>query len=163
MRRPSDLTGCVAALAVVHRTDQYPVRWPAHPEAWLSPDGTVAAWVAESADAIVGHVLIKAGADPRPAEAIGLSPERLASVSRLFVTPPARGAGVATTLLAHAATEAAGRGLRLVLDVAENGAAAIGMYERAGWTRVLSTPVDWLTTNGRPGLVHHYLSPAPQL
>lgn len=161
-RKPDDLDECVRALAAVHEADRYPVRWPGDPGRWLTPGGLTGAWVAVYDGTVVGHVGVQDGdAEPELAVATGLPSERLAVVSRLFVAPPARGHGVGSRLLAAVGGYADQHGLRLALTVAENGAAAVRLYERAGWARVGSTPVDWLTVDGRAGLVHHYLSPDP--
>lgn len=161
-RTADDLDGCVRALAEVQRADRYPVSWPTNPGRWLTPRGLLEAWVAVAGGAVVGHAAIQdGGAEPELVEAVDVPADRLASVSRLFVTPPARGHGVGARLFDTVGRYAVEHGRRLVLTVAENGRAAIRLYERAGWIRVVSTPVDWLTIDGRPGLVHHYLSPDP--
>lgn len=49
--------------------DRYPTNWSTDPGRWLTPDGLLASWVAEAA---------------------GVVPERLASITRLFVVPTAR-------------------------------------------------------------------------
>ncbi|HEY9475532.1 MAG TPA: GNAT family N-acetyltransferase [Mycobacteriales bacterium] len=160
-RTSDDMSACICVLAEVHEADHYPANWPTHPGRWLTPDGLLEAWVAVSGSTIVGHVVLQGGAcvEPSLTRAVDVLPDRLASVSRLFVAPSVRGHGVATKLLAAAGRYASVRGLRLTLDVAENCTAAIRLYEQAGWKRTVSTPVEWLMTNGEPALVHHYLSP----
>lgn len=139
-RTAADLAACVEALAEVQAADRYPVHWPADPGAWLTPDGMTTAWIAVEAGAVLGHLALT----------------RDQEVSRLFVTPGARGRGVASRLLdtARAATP-----LPLRLEVSSEGRAAIGFYERSGWRRVGSTRAGWLNAAGEPALLHHYVSP----
>ena len=61
-RREADLDRCAEALLLVHRSDSYPLNWPADPRAWLAP--ATAAWVAEAADGtIAGHVAVRESGD----------------------------------------------------------------------------------------------------
>lgn len=140
-RTPQDLDACVEALADVQRADRYPVDWPADPARWLTPSDLLTAWVAVSGDGVTGH--------------IGLTME--GTVTRLFVRPSARGAGLAERLLDTACKEAA---MPLTLEVSDEGRAAIALYERAGWRRVSSHRAEWLNAAGEPALMHHYISPA---
>ncbi|MEV0827167.1 GNAT family N-acetyltransferase [Nonomuraea rubra] len=139
-RTQDDLAACVEALAEVQAADRYPVRWPDDPGAWLTPGGMTTAWVAIEAGAVLGHVALT----------------RDLEVSRLFVTPAARGHGVAARLLeaARASTP-----LPLKLEVSSEGRAAIRFYERSGWRRVGSTRAEWLNAAGEPALLYHYVSP----
>ena len=60
----------------------------------------------------------------------------LAEVKRMYVRPPARGRGVAQTILARLETEARARGAaRLVLETGDAQHAAVRFYDRAGFTR----------------------------
>lgn len=168
-RTADDMKSSIAALAQVHGSDGYPVNWPADPSRWLTPSGLLDAWVAVAVESeagrtverVVGHVVVQDGAavGPPPIEPIGTPPERLLYVARLFVPPAARGRGVAARLLDECGRYAAAHRRHLVLDVADDGRAAIRLYERAGWRRVASTRADWLATNGERALVHHYASP----
>ncbi|MFI6316515.1 GNAT family N-acetyltransferase [Nonomuraea sp. NPDC050556] len=139
-RTPEDLPACIEALAEVQAADRYPVDWPQDPGAWLTPDGLAGAWIAVEGETVLGHVALT----------------RATKVSRLFVTPAARGRGVAVRLLDS--VRAAARG-PLELEVSSEGAAAIRLYERSGWRRVASTRATWLNAAGEPALLHHYLSP----
>ncbi|MFI6604002.1 GNAT family N-acetyltransferase [Nonomuraea sp. NPDC050536] len=153
-RTEHDLDACVEALRQVQSADRYPVDWPTDPHQWLTPGKLIQAWVAV-ADGVVGHVGI-AHADtlePAVAEALGSATGK--AVTRLFVTPAARGTGMAARLLA-VAQESVGR---LTLEVSHEGVGAIALYERAGWRRVCSTRAQWLDSAGLPALVHHYVSP----
>lgn len=60
-----------------------------------------------------------------------------AEIKRMYVTPPSRGTGVATTLLRALEKEARERGFsRLLLETGSLLAAAIRFYEREGYTRI---------------------------
>lgn len=158
-----DLAGCVGALRAVHDVDRYPVRWPADPAAWLEPSNTAGAWVAVEARRIVGHVIVRTPEkiDDRAASEMNLVAERSAMVSRLFTVPEVRGRGVARRLLDRVQTWAAGQDRRLYLDVADIASGARRFYERLGWRHVTSVDGDWLGEDGRPMLVHYYLSSDP--
>ncbi|MGA8112719.1 MAG: GNAT family N-acetyltransferase [Actinocatenispora sp.] len=164
-RSDDDLPASVEALHRVHLKDGYPMVWPADPAGWLSPDDTVAAWVARQGADLVGHVLLRRAEDPRVAEQLatltGLPPERIGSLARLFVAPEARRLGVAAALLRHVATEADARGMRAMLDVVDDySTGAIALYERQGWLHVGSGTATWTAPDGsHPGL-RYYLSPA---
>ncbi|WP_405734694.1 GNAT family N-acetyltransferase [Streptomyces sp. NBC_01537] len=148
-RRDDDMPACVEALSAVHRTDAYPVNWPADPGRWLTPDGLLEAWVAVAGPEVFGHVAITCAAAGQSA-----------SVARLFVTSQARRRGVAGALLDAARASAVARGLRLVLEVEDGGRAAIAFYERRGWRRVGTAESDWTTADGRTALMHTYAAPA---
>lgn len=160
-RRPEDLPACVSVLADTHRTSGYPVNWPADPAGWLTPRGLLAAWVAEVAGVVVGHVaLVEAGAHPAKAWAdhTGGTPRPpMAEVSRLCVAKQARGRSVGGLLLATADAAARERGRHTVLGVLAESVAAIALYDRMGWLR-LST-VDFKLADGRTTVMHCYAAP----
>ena len=159
-RVDADLDACVDVLAAVHRTGGYPAYWPEDPPPWLSPGELLGAWVAERHGRIVGHVALQAATGEAGAavwsEATALPPERLAAITRLFVAPESRGAGVGSLLVDVACAEAAARGLHPVLEVAETEGDAIRLYERRGWRRVASAP--W--AEGAEMLLHRYVAPS---
>jgi GNAT superfamily N-acetyltransferase len=162
-RRPDDLHRCVEVLAQVHAADGYPLRWPADPKLWLTPEHLLAAWVAERDGALAGHVALcdaigDAGADVWMA-ASGLAMERLGVIAKLFVAPIARGRGMGATLLNTACAEARGRGMRPALEVLDSDRSAIALYERTGWRRLASVPVPWASTDDGQALLHYYLAP----
>ncbi|MFE6743498.1 GNAT family N-acetyltransferase [Streptomyces tubercidicus] len=136
-RHNGDLDACVAVLAEVHTHSGYPHHWPDDPARWLTPDGLTAAWVAETDGRIAGHAAL-------------CGPE----VSRLYVAPAARGAGLGARLLRAVETEAAARGLRPVLEVKTTDASAIALYERLGWRRRGTERQDW--GGGEWVMVHRY-------
>ncbi|MFH0178312.1 GNAT family N-acetyltransferase [Streptomyces cacaoi] len=136
-RLPADLDGCVAVLALVHAHSGYPVDWPARPAAWLTPTALLAAWVAELDGRIVGHVGLCAAEKEDVAASLWDGRAAPAVISRLYVSPEARGHGVGAALLARAVGAARARGAHPVLDVVATDPAA-SFYERLGW-RLLGT------------------------
>jgi ribosomal protein S18 acetylase RimI-like enzyme len=157
-RTATDLPACIAALRAVHEVDRYPAEWPSSPAEWLTPSKLIDARVAVVDGIVVGHVGIGAGAVP-PAVRDVLSGKAFASVNRLYVSPTVRGIGIGRRLLDTAVAMTDARGLRTVLDVETGGAAAIALYEQAGWRRVHSGPGDWITIDGREALMHYYIGP----
>ncbi|WP_207211859.1 GNAT family N-acetyltransferase [Promicromonospora panici] len=162
-RYAAHLDRVVAALRLVHECDGYPMAWPDNPTAWLTPPGALDAWVALSDGEVVGHVMLVEGGKveyaAELAEAAGVPVTGLAGVSRLFVTPAARGTGVAAALLERVEDTPARRGRRLVLDVVDDGSSAVRLYERLGWTRVASGEATWTTPTGVRPRTAAYLSP----
>lgn len=162
-RHAAHLDRVAEALRLVHESDGYPVVWPDDPAAWLTPAGTLDAWVALADGEIVGHVLLVDGAKveyaAELAEAAGVPVTGLGGVSRLFVTPAARGARVAAALLERVEDTPARRGRRLVLDVVDDGGPAIRLYERLGWARVTAGPASWTGPDGVRPQAAAYLCP----
>ncbi|GLF96731.1 GNAT family N-acetyltransferase [Streptomyces yaizuensis] len=135
-----DLSGAAKALVEVHETDGYPVEGIEDPEAWISSDDVLAAWVAETDEGIAGHVSVMR---PHGEEAVSLWIEQsdddeahVAVLARLFVIKAAREHATGRRLMEAAMEYARGRDLRLVLDVMAKDAAAIRLYERLGWRRI---------------------------
>jgi GNAT superfamily N-acetyltransferase len=162
-RHAAHLDRVADALRLVHESDGYPMVWPKDPTAWLTPPGTIDGWVALSDGEIVGHVMLVDGGKvefaAELAEAARVPVTGLAGVSRLFVTPAARGGRVATALLERAEDMPARRGRRLVLDVVDDGGPAIRLYERLGWTRVATGPASWTDPAGVRPRAAAYLCP----
>ncbi len=132
---------CVAMLREVHDADRYPALWPADPARWLAGRDPLGAWVAEDdGGGLVGHLSLHATDASHLRrqwlDALAVPPERLAVVSRFFVSPRARGRGVGGALMRRAEEHAAAAKLHLVLDVAAHNVTAIAFYERRGWRRV---------------------------
>lgn len=151
-RRDEDLVACVRSLERTRATDNYPVHWPDDASRWLSPRGTVCAWVAEIDRTIVGHVVLHTvAAGHADWEAAGLRANELGAISRLFVDGGHRGAGIGGRLLEAAAREAVACGLQPVLEVVETRGHAIELYDRRGFRRVLTRP--W---SGDAALSHHF-------
>ncbi|GAB2495513.1 GNAT family N-acetyltransferase [Promicromonospora xylanilytica] len=162
-RHAAHLDRVADALRLVHEHDGYPMVWPDDPTAWLRPPGTIDGWVALADGEIVGHVMLVDGAKvefaAELAVAAGVAMTGLAGVSRLFVTPAARGGRVAATLLERVEDAPARRGRRLVLDVVDDGGPAIRLYERLGWTRVAAGPASWTDPAGVRPRTAAYLCP----
>lgn len=161
LRSDDDLDECVRLLELVHRTDRYPTHWPDDPARWLSPTAMVCAWVAVETGRAVGHIALRARTAEAGAtvwsDATGLPPEKLASVTRFFVSRDRRGAGVGGALLDAACAEAAARGLHPTLDVVETDHDAIRFYELRGWRRVRSE--SWAAARDGKTLLHYYVAP----
>ncbi len=159
-RCDEDLPRCVQALAAVHATDGYPMRWPTDPAGWLCPPGLAAAWVADHAEAIAGHVGVVIGVgDPVLEAATGVSVQRLASVTRLFVAPAARGHSLGAALVSVAHGYAVDQELQLVLDVVDDGGPAVALYDRLGWRMVDRRLADWTTPDGHRPPIRLYVAP----
>ena len=105
--------------------------WADDPYAWLSPDGTVGAWVALDDDGrVLGHVaLVVAG------------PGRMPELTRLLVDPADSGADVADLLLDVVERSVPGPHIRL--DVAEDAHTTWEHYERRGWRLTGRGPAEW--------------------
>ncbi|MFI6543349.1 GNAT family N-acetyltransferase [Streptomyces prunicolor] len=138
-----DLPGAAAALVKVHETDGYPVEGVEDPEAWVSSDDVLAAWVAEMDGEVVGHVAVMR---PHGETAVSLSIEQsgddqahVAVLGRLFVVQAARKHATGQRLTEAAMSYGHEHDLRLVLDVMAKDAAAMRLYERLGWRKIGET------------------------
>ena len=162
-RRDGDIDAVVAALARVTASDGYPGYPPRDPAAWLNRPDVLCSWVAEQAGELVGHVSLRHSTDHRAIElwcaATGRDPGACVLLARLFVVPRARGGGLGRDLVAVACAEATRLGRHPVLDVADEGRAAMRLYERLGWIRLGSyqqphrhRPTEYL---------HCYAAPPP--
>lgn len=163
-RRDSDLDMCVQVLREVHKRDGYPVNWPDDPAGWLSQRSLLDAWVAELDGRIAGHVgLSRSGPGDAAADLWshreGVSRERAAMVSRLFVGPAARGHGLGALLMHRVVAEAHARRLHPVLDVVASDHAAAALYERLAWQRLGTVEQRW--SEARTVTVHCYAAPPP--
>lgn len=151
-------------LAQVHDGDGYPVNWPDRPGEWLMEPSQFASWVAELDGRVVGHIGLSCGGagDVAPihwSRLEGKPVRSTAVVSRLFVSPTARGYGIGALLMAEVVREAQERDLHPVLDVVATDTAAAALYERLGW-RLLAT-VDQRWSPAQTVTVHCYAAPAP--
>lgn len=149
-------------LADVHECDGYPEEWPERPGEWLAQPSLFAAWVAELDGTIVGHVGLTAGGTEDRAPGLwsrrtGVPVGQTAVMSRLFVSPAARGHGAGALLMERAAGEARRRGLHPVLDVLTSDASAVALYEHLGWTRLATVDQRW--GPDRTVTVHCYAAP----
>lgn len=158
-RLPADIAACVAVLEAVRAADGYPVRWPDDPTAWISPARS-RAYVADVDGAVVGHACVVHGAaDVAAVAAADVPADQVATLSRLFVTPTARGRGLGEALITAATLATSAAGQRLSLDVVDDDRAAVALYERLGWLLVDRRPADWLTPAGERWTVRVYLAP----
>ena len=136
-------------------------RWPPHQvgttEEFVVGPLPLAALVAESDHAVIGHVAIH----ERSAESVmavaedvlRVEREQLAVVARLFVDPRLRRRGVGGALLAAAVERVTASERIAILDVWEELDEAIGLYERNGWSRLGSVTFTFQEACG-PGCLH---------
>jgi len=161
LRQDSDIDACVRLLERIHRCDAYPAHWPTDAARWLSPKGMLAAWVAEQDGQIVGHIGLRSGSVENHATvwsaAVGVPREKLAAITRLFVSHDNRGLGLGEALLHNACDDASARGLRPALTVVQTHRAAIRLYERRRWTCISTEP--WSEADESKNLLH-YVSPS---
>ncbi|MFD0345842.1 GNAT family N-acetyltransferase [Kitasatospora aburaviensis] len=135
-------------LGAVHGSDGYPMNWPDDPFGWLAQPSLLEAWVAERAGEVVGHISLcrSAPGDLAPREwsrRTGLPSRATAVVSRLYVSPGARGHGIGALLLSEVVAAARLHGLHPVLDVLASDSAAAGLYRRAGWSLLAAVEEEW--------------------
>ena len=147
-RTKSDLLRCIQLLGEVHEVDRYPLNWPKNAERWIAPEREFAGFVAISSgsDAVSGHVSLQ-NASGHPASpgweaAVRRAATELAIVTRLFVDPSQRRAGIASLLLRTATRFAYESGRVPVLDVAQTNDSAIRLYDHLGWIRVGELPAE---------------------
>ncbi|WP_395297750.1 GNAT family N-acetyltransferase [Kitasatospora hibisci] len=135
-------------LGAVHGSDGYPVNWPDDPVGWLAQPSLLEARVAEREGEVVGHVALcrSTPGDLAPGEwsrRSGLPGEATAVVSRLYVSPAARGHGIGALLLGEAVRAARLHGLHPVLDVLASDSAAVELYHREGWSLLAAVEEEW--------------------
>lgn len=139
-RQRDDLDACAALLREVHAADSYPRKLPPDPVRWLVMQKELAAWVALSDERILGHLALRSTDEgpmwPAWRGANSVEVDRLAVVTRFFVDPNTRNAGVGGALLDLAQDHAAASGLQLVLEVGVQNRDAVSVYDRRGWRRV---------------------------
>jgi GNAT superfamily N-acetyltransferase len=153
------MAACVAVMRQVHEVSGYPAFWPEDPAGWLDPPGTVDAWLAERAGLIAGHIMLVQGAAAHCLlRATGRAPDELGRIARLFAAPAAWRVGLAAALLATATAGARAHGLQPVLDVVDDGYAAIALYERSGWKLVGSETANWTTPAGVSPTLRYYVT-----
>jgi GNAT superfamily N-acetyltransferase len=114
----------------------------------MTPPDLEAAWVLERDGEILGHVCVVRKTGHR------------AEVSRLFVARAARRQGSGSALLAAATSWATTHGLRLELDVVDDGGPAVELYERLGWLLIGRRTAGWTTPSGIRPVLRIYRAPA---
>lgn len=157
-REDVDLDGCERLAQAVHLADDYPPRRSDDLRRFVAAPDALTAWVAESHEGIVGHVVLQ----PRSSQpvmalgcdATGRSPDQLCVVARLLVSPAHRRRGLGGSLLATAADAGLARGLWPILDVAAHFSAAIELYENAGWICAGRVTVRFLDEESLDELVY---------
>lgn len=163
-REDVDLEKCERLAQAVHLADGYPPRRADDLRRFVAAPDALAAWVAESRDGIVGHVVLQPMSSRAvmalACDATGRSLEQLCVVARLLVSPADRRRGLGGSLLATAAEAALGRGLWPILDVAAHFGAAIGLYENAGWICAGRVTVPFPDEEPLDELV--YVGPSPE-
>ncbi len=118
------------------------------------------AWVAGPGGEVAGHVALVRGLRlDCLLRATGLPPEALGGITRLYVDPRFQRLGLARDLLDTAAGAAVDHGLLPVLDVVDDSAPAIALYERAGWHLVGTQPATWADPDGTVPVIRCYVRP----
>ncbi|WP_424950528.1 N-acetyltransferase family protein [Deinococcus sp.] len=149
-RQDADLPELVRVMRAVHEADRYPAIWPEDALAFVATTDPLGAWVAEVDGQPRGQVLLCAvGLTGGWAEVYGEGASALAEIKRLFVSPSARGLGLARRLMRVALEDAARRNLGAVLQTLDDNHVAIRFYERAGWHPAGSVPADWTDGDGQ--------------
>lgn len=151
-RRDSDLDALASVLRTVHELGGYPVNWPNDPRAWLTPSDLTAAWAAEAAEAPspIGHCAVTRVDPGHPTaaiweQAVQVPSDMLDCVTRLFVLPRHRGAGLGAELLRAAAANAHSQGRRAVLEVLSSDSSAVELYRRQGWRETgVGERAEWM-------------------
>ena len=149
-RLEGDLPVLVEVLRAVHAADGYPDVWPPDPNAFVATPDPLGAWVAEVSGQPVGQVLLcSVGLGGGWGEVYGEGVTALAEIKRLFVSPSARGLGLAQQLMQVALEDAAQRNLRAVLQTLDSNHAARRFYEQGGWHLTGTVRADWTDTGGQ--------------
>jgi len=160
-RTAADLPLLTDVLAAQQPVSGYPQRWPLPfpVERFLTRPGELGAWVATLGDdpAPVGHVSVTT-TDPGPETegwvvGTGRPAEQLATVSVLFVDHTVAGRGVGTALLDRAVQFIRDSGRVPVLDVVQETANAVRLYQRHGWQVVGEARPWWLPDDLLPVLL----------
>ena len=154
-RRTDDLPALTRVLADQQPGSGYPVRWPLPfpVEEFLVRSNEEAAWVAEVAGHVVGHVSVcGVGADVGPAFAAAAGTEDLAELAVLFVAAGQTGRGIGGRLIDTAVAWIRAGGRTPVLDVIPTHERALAVYLRRGWRVVGEIRPDWLTDE-QPAMV----------
>ena len=151
-RQDTDVDACGELMRITHHEDGYPVRLPDDPCDFVRSRDAIGAWVATRPGEAAGHVVLhRSSSWPVMDVAVkrtGLPASEFGAVVRLVVAPTARGRGIGRSLLSTAAFQGRARGLRPLLDVNAGQAAAISLYERAGWTPLVEVHVAFAQRSG---------------
>jgi GNAT superfamily N-acetyltransferase len=166
-RTDEDLKQCAELAQRVRNLDGYPPYLLGGVNEFIQSSDAISVWVAEIVGEIVGHASLHSSSSDvvmELAHAVTQRPlERFGVVSRLFVSPLVRRAGIGQRLLRTAETHAVGQGLWPMLDVATQFQAAIKLYELRGWTRAGRVTVPLPDGSSLDEFVYLAPSPAPSV
>lgn len=149
-RIEADIPSTVAALTTLYKAENYPLGANRNLQDFLTNPKNETSWVTLSPTTgkIIGHVATSTKAHDdcldvwRSLHSDEHESGKLAVLSRLFVLPDGRRAGLAAELVEIAVRWNAERGIRLLLAVMVSSTAAIRLYDRLGWMRYgVSHPV----------------------
>ena len=157
-RRPDDVPALVRLLGEQQAATAYPLRWPLPfpTEQFVVRTGEQAAWVAEVAGAVTGHVAVSG---PEPGEELTeavrgmLGHESFALVTVLFVGLEHAGRGLGGRLLDTATDWIRAQGRTPVLDVVPTHDRAVALYVSRGWREIGRLRLAWLPPDGPALLV----------
>ncbi len=160
-RKSTDLPVLAEVLEEQQPHTGYPQRWPLPfpAEQFLTRPGELGAWVATLGHdpTPVGHVSVTTpGSGPEVdgwVAGVGRPAEELAAVSVLFVDHRVSGRGVGGALLDAAVSFIRESGRAPVLDVVQETANAVRLYQRHGWQVVGEARPWWLPTDHLPVLL----------
>ncbi len=155
-RVAEDLPALCDILAAQAVASGYPIRWPwsAPTEDFIVRRNEEQGWTAvfeQAPDRPVGHVSVTRVVDDIDdgitsgwVAATGVSCERLACISVLFVDQTCRDGGVGSALLDTATAWIQSQDRIPVLDVVSGHRTVIDLYRRRGWREVGVTQPPWL-------------------
>ena len=146
-RQESDLGALEEVARRVHALDGYPPYMPDDDFAgFLDSNEAIGAWVATVRQRPVGQIALHTGSSREvmalASESLGLPADAIGVVARLVIDPCHRRTGVAKQLLSVAVRNAQDRGLAPILDVVDQFAPAIALYEQQGWIRLGTVTVQ---------------------
>jgi GNAT superfamily N-acetyltransferase len=165
VRRSRDVGSCARLLRRAYFEGVFPGHGDEDPRSWLDAPEVNAAWVAEQGGEIVGHVAVSSlrvgAAGLRWREIVGRPTEELRAVSRLFVRPRSRGAGIGSTLLQVATADVRARGLVPVTEVLTLSSEAPAFYLDQGW-RLRASDMRRDPRTSQPLWLHQFEGPPPR-
>lgn len=147
-RQARDESQLLEIAQLVHEQDGYPRHLPdSNYRNFLFGHDALGAWVAEDEGCVIGQVALhprsSAAVMDFAAHALGQPEHRLGVVARLLVDPNRRRLGAGAELLARAAGASMALGRWPILDVVQDLASAVLLYERRGWVRLGAVTVTF--------------------
>lgn len=159
----ADLDALANVLVQVYAADGYPVEGVDSPRGWLDLPDAMGQWTALLDGVPVGHIgLHEPGPEAQTvhfAQLSGYAPAEISEIVRLFVSPTARGKGVARKLLRAAVAKSTEASKVATLEVMQKDAAAIDLYTAMGWKVVGRSGHSVGDGRQVPALVMIYRSP----